>query len=496
MDAHELHERGLFWWAKDPVPQNAYAPDSAIPGTLEIRSNGLIFIHLDRVIADLDGTQHMLRGPGRAVGDIAGVLRTLRQFILKDVTSHGGSYNSNGPSNERFRARLCLISEGEYGRIGPNPQCEKIAIDLVGLEDWLWIPPVRIKRTRKGSVAFLEDSTQAKYQINGGIIHVNTQITRSPSGTDDRMIDQRSLLQYIPNTPLDIDQAEIFHVRVQELLLLLTNRLRQCPWPLLTLVGHQNRFILYSYSPTIRSDESNALPWTRFQWVKGAFGKMLDTWILKREEFGSAMYLYIGTRRNISLYVENRFANLIWGLEAFHRQMGEVDKTKLEKKIGRILAGLSQDLSRKDRIWLEDVLRRAGEPSLKVRLIALFARLPLELPAGTEGGFAEECGCRRNDLSHFGGQRNRGSYQDFVRDLHRLVVALEPIYHSLILQIIGLPEDILKSLLSIDGLAGRRIFQVVCPEHTQNHDRDNAERIRKAIEAADLPAQDDKDDCC
>ena len=27
-----LEERGLFWWADEPVPEKQFAPDSALPG--------------------------------------------------------------------------------------------------------------------------------------------------------------------------------------------------------------------------------------------------------------------------------------------------------------------------------------------------------------------------------------------------------------------------------------------------------------------------------
>ena len=47
------------------------------------------------------------------------------------------------------------------------------------------------------------------------------------------------------------------------------------------------------------------------------FGAIWSRWKAMRDEFGPGFYLYLGLRRGMAMYIEHRFVNLIWGLEAF-----------------------------------------------------------------------------------------------------------------------------------------------------------------------------------
>jgi ApeA N-terminal domain 1 len=89
--------------------------------------------------------------------------------------------------------------------------------------------------------------------------------------------------------------------------------------------------------------------------LRGTFGSIWETWRSKREEFGSGFYLYLGTRRGMRLYVEHRIANLVWGVEAFHRTKYPTPATsRLRDKIDRVV---SQIRAKKDKEWLTDKLK-------------------------------------------------------------------------------------------------------------------------------------------
>ena len=124
----------------------------------------------------------------------------------------------------------------------------------------------------------------------------------------------------------------------------------------------------------------------------------------KRDAFGPGFYLYLGTRRGIKLDIENRFVNLVFGLEAFHRRKyPPSSETKLDAKIERIVAEVSRA---KDKKWLADVLDRAKDPPpLGQRLYVTLREVPLGLDETRLKNFCEVCGKLRNDISHFGGQR-------------------------------------------------------------------------------------------
>ena len=116
---------------------------------------------------------------------------------------------------------------------------------------------------------------------------------------------------------------------------------------------------------------------TNFIQLRDRFGDIWSEWKKKRETYGPGFYLYLGTRRGVRLYVENRFANLVFGLEAFHRRKYPPSEgTKLDAKIKRILAGVSRP---RDKKWLEDVLDRTREPPLGQRLFATLREVPLGL---------------------------------------------------------------------------------------------------------------------
>ena len=70
--------------------------------------------------------------------------------------------------------------------------------------------------------------------------------------------------------------------------------------------------------------------------------------------------------------------------------------------------------------------------------------------------FAAACATRRNDISHFGGQRAPGAYTELLRELERLTGALDLLYHARILQEIGIPDDHLRWWF-VEGFKSRSI---------------------------------------
>ena len=119
--------------------------------------------------------------------------------------------------------------------------------------------------------------------------------------------------------------------------------------------------------------------------------------------------------------------------------------TKLEDKIARILACIT---GRRDKIWLAGQLRHAAEPTLEQRIFETLRVLPLGLDMSALRKFAKKCAETRNDISHYGGQRDGENsdkrYADFMLMVHKQSDALSCLYHALILYEIGLDERILK----------------------------------------------------
>jgi hypothetical protein len=89
------------------------------------------------------------------------------------------------------------------------------------------------------------------------------------------------------------------------------------------------------------------------------------------------------------------------------------------------------DLS--DKRWLEGQLKHAGEPSLKERLMDVLSALPLGFERKRMEVFCKSCADRRNDMSHFGGQREGSDYRQFMIDLVKKSEALAYLYHAVLL---------------------------------------------------------------
>jgi len=244
-------------------------------------------------------------------------------------------------------------------------------------------------------------------------------------------------------------------METQDFLILLSESDYQLDWPLLSIDPDEPFYTLYfgRRETAVQPPRSHEC-WMHFPELKEIFGELFSTWRNKRHAFGPAFYLYLGTRRGASLYVEHRFVNLIWGLEAFHRQRFLVDEDSgLARKVDRILAAATNN---NDKRWLRYKLKNAGEPSLESRLFDNFKLLPLPWNWLNLKKFTKECADIRNDISHYGGPRSGGDYGIFMRELDKRSDALSCVYHMLLLKEIGINEDVLKNRM----LDGRRSYLI------------------------------------
>lgn len=123
-------------------------------------------------------------------------------------------------------------------------------------------------------------------------------------------------------TAIPLEKVARQYQPFEDLLLLLTGSDHTLDWPLVSGIGNSRSRLYFpkmssrSAAPPPRAHECC----TSFPRLRPHFGDIWTQWITKREAFGPGFYLYLGTRRGITLYIENRFANLVFGLEAFNRR--------------------------------------------------------------------------------------------------------------------------------------------------------------------------------
>jgi hypothetical protein len=258
---------------------------------------------------------------------------------------------------------------------------------------------------------------------------------------------------------MTLDEVRDAVRKLEDLLVLMTDCERTLGFPQVRVNG-ANDWNQVSYETLQRREKevTRSNLWTTFPHLSADFGEIAKAWFAKSAEFGPGFHLYLGNRRGMQLYVEHRFVNLVWGLEAFHRsKSGWTGNTALAEKIERIL----NVVDRKDRRWLERVSEYAGEPSLSQRIFDVLAPLPLGFDEKELRKFSNECATNRNLISHFGGRRDGDSYEKHLNTWIILSQALDPLFHARILQEIGFPEA-----------AIRRIFWDIPPAY----------HIRKALE--------------
>ena len=176
---------------------------------------------------------------------------------------------------------------------------------------------------------------------------------------------------------------------------------------------------------------------TNFPKISEQFGTLFEKWLEVRNTYGPGVYLYLSTRRGMQLYAESQFTLLVTGLETFHRtKYGDVSPPRATAKVDRIV---SQITAARDRTWAKTQLTGAILPRLEARIFEAINALLLGFDEGRLKRFARDCAKLRNDLAHYGGDRDRAMpYTDFVSLVMKKNNALRPLCHALVLTEIGL----------------------------------------------------------
>lgn len=374
---------------------------------------------------------------------IQGILKDSNKYILLlGVQGAGGSSRTHGISYPRYFSGRCLISDD------PFPQdalmFQKMEINLKGYEQWLRLGSIKFEKETDRVSATYEKPQDISYPLKEGNLVVKYDLHHQHNFLQRHTLSMResALLSYHPNKERYLEDMEKQFLLFQDLLILLTGSDFPLEWP--TLVNNKNK-CLYYFS---RMKGSSNPPewqecWTNFIQLQPNFGKIFSTWREKREIFGPGFYLYIGTLRKIKLYPEHRFMNLIWGLESFdRRKFNEEPSKEIQEKIQRILGDVKQE---KDKVWLQKRLNFAHEPALQDRLNRILSVLPFDFKKGSLQKFSKKCADYRNDITHFGGQRNTLNYSDFAIDIVKMSEALSYLFHAVILLQLGVDKEIIKS---------------------------------------------------
>jgi len=442
-----LEDRGIFWWNDEIVPETHFAPESSVGGKLTIEDDGSIRLELDAIMPSDDHPFTALLDNGQPIGrNIQGLLSEAGSVLLLNAIRNGGTFSTNNIAKERYFVQECLVSQERFKRDGNAPlSYRSMKVELTGFEDWLWLQSISVARQRNGLVAKYKAPKDRRFAVPFGTLSIEYELTVPYFGTSRQKnlkLVESAAVKVTTKRTMSLKEAQDYHRNVEELLILLTASNYNLDWPTLYPRGSKQRAKLYF--SRYRSGDSPPGAHEcliNFPRIAESFGELFAAFIEKRQQYGPGIYLYLGTRRGMKMFVEHRFVNLIWGLEAFDRRgRGQVQAgTALDEKINRIVAQVSLA---KDRCWLKGRLKNAAEPSLSERLVSIFSALPLPFDHSELKKFCKECQDRRNDISHFGGLRHEEQrYDEFMQDLDRKSNALSALYHLHLLTIIGVDNE-------------------------------------------------------
>lgn len=438
MPNDEVNEQGRFWLAGTTIDEGRLFPPDAVDGTLTIDGNGKIRLHR-RPITRNNPSRLTINNKNDI---IIGYLPQTDRFVYLTQIDF---FHPLLPISARF----CLIGRSFLSKIPIIDGDANIEIALDGFENWLELSFPRYEDREDGTGALISTPTDNQdYELSG--IGFDIRFERywqfemfSGKGTMTGL-GRISLKPRSAKTLLELAGAVL---KLEEFLLLLMNKHRSLAWP--RIIRQENEFIFYHHSQSNRgrSEIDTFDCWILFPSIAKQFGQILDTWFGQNENFILSCKFYMATRRASALYLEHQFASLVWALEAMSRNQNEIpENKKLSEKITRILNRL--DINSKDYVWLKNILDREKEPPLKDRLFSLFKSLPLDFEKSELRIFAKYCADLRNELSHFAGLKQDKSatrtHNDFIQGLIKLTPVLDLLYHTKILQTIGVPNDLIR----------------------------------------------------
>lgn len=456
MKSKLLEQTGYFWWADTPVPSGHFAPETAVVGKLSIDEEGYSHLELEGVFPSDLGSLAAIASSGTPLTEsrvIHGILKGSNKTVrLSHLRQAGGQFKSSGISFERYAAVLCLLGDGSSRDLPEPLEFYRLTVELKGFEEWLWLRGITVERTESAITATYTVPDKVTYPLDGGELQIVFGLLGLNVGKHRRSslaLTEYAEIVLASDRSLSLADMQAQYMLIADLFILLTGSDYNLDWPTLSCgAGDRvDHFRLYFARHPSREKEPPGPHqwWVNFPQTQAKFGELFASWRRRREHWGPGVYLYLSTRRSVSLYEEHRFIMLIWGLESLHRRRAEPARgsEKLHAKIDRILGQIEAG---KDKKWLQGRLENAAEPSLEQRLLETLETLPLDLEKDDLRRFSAACAEKRNEISHYGGRRHEGKYDSELEDLHKKSEALSNLYHILLLREIGIDDEQLRAI--------------------------------------------------
>jgi hypothetical protein len=97
----------------------------------------------------------------------------------------------------------------------------------------------------------------------------------------------------------------------------------------------------------------------------------------------------------------------------------------------------------------------AHEPNLERRLLEIMEPISINIDKDKIRQFGTRCAQIRNDISHFGEQRNGLLCEDFIKEVRYKARALATLYHMIILHEIGIDNETINDWIYVRSSSAR-----------------------------------------
>lgn len=471
-----VDDHGEFWWRNldSKTKFVSSSNNSPIAGHLVVDGEGRCKLELHGVLSDVQTFMHRMTGDELSETEnlaIQGQLKGSSEHVmLLGVYSDGGRVSFGGLSYEKYVADTCLIGNSEFVE-GGEPKFESLYISFKGYEEWLNIDVINAKRTKRSLKISYKPPSDLTYNLQDNRkLSVRSFLSGPAYGSHS--FSELSITNHV-GVEIQQSQLESISSNLREyksfchFMILLTGSDYNLEWPTVSSKvrgSTKKSFKVYTYrrlGSLTKPDRHSA--WLSFCDAKEDFGSMYESWRGCQKELGASIGLFFGARRHMGLYGENRFVNLIWGLESLHRAVFKVDENKdFRDKSERIMKQIFDvcSFNRSDRKFLQSRLGGRFEPILADRIRACIDDLDLPLNVKKLAIFCERCAEIRNVISHFGGRKPGATYPSLLSELIDKTEAVSVFYRAILMKRTGLTSPMLKKIF-LHGRTSRQIRLVL-----------------------------------
>ncbi|EKT4100894.1 hypothetical protein QEG57_001265 [Stenotrophomonas maltophilia] len=445
-----LRDGGLFWLGDDDqVPTSLPPQEGCVAGLLEVADDGQITLDLIGVLLGDGEDSFCLEVEEVGPRTIRGLLKGTGEHVLLTGARPIKMHYTEQISSQVMRATAALVSKHPI----TLSQFTELMMPLEGFEAWAYPGTVSGERPVGDdgqrhllSLRLARDCDRV-YETSFGQLTFQTDFGGYLPSYDSTSVDVslKSQLVLSLSAHASLDQLLDYFRGFEDLILLLSNSSRSLPWPMAKSASLDGLVRIY-YA---RANQNSAVfnrhqCWLSLTRLGEDFGPVVNRWFERRRELGPGLHLFLGMRRPRPMYIEHKFANLVWGLESLHRRLYDgvaESNEKLRLKVERIISVLSRVewANASDKRYALGKFKNV-EASLAERIEQLLLSVGLGFDSEKLRDFAEKCADLRNDLSHYGGERTPGTYSDVIEGYVAFSIALGHLYHLLLLHLVGISD--------------------------------------------------------